>query len=39
MTDEVVCGPPLVEYYGRFGLAPIQGMGLRTPRNLAARTG
>jgi ribosomal protein S18 acetylase RimI-like enzyme len=36
---DLVCDPPLVEYYGRFGLASIQGMGLRTPRNLAARTG
>jgi GNAT superfamily N-acetyltransferase len=36
---DLVCDPPLVPYYERFGLAPIQGMGLRTPRNLAAATG
>jgi GNAT superfamily N-acetyltransferase len=32
---DLVCDPPLVPYYQRFGLAPIQGMGLRTPSNLA----
>lgn len=36
---DLVCDPPLVPYYQRFGLAPIQGMGLRTPSNLAGATG
>jgi GNAT superfamily N-acetyltransferase len=36
---DLVCDPPLVAYYQRFGLAPIQGMGLRTPRNLDGQTG
>jgi GNAT superfamily N-acetyltransferase len=35
---DLVCDPPLVPYYQRFGLAPIQGMGLRTPSNLAGWT-
>jgi GNAT superfamily N-acetyltransferase len=36
---DLVCDPELVAYYRRFGLAPIQGMGLRTPGNLAGATG
>jgi GNAT superfamily N-acetyltransferase len=36
---DLVCDRPLVAYYQRFGLAPIQGMGLRTPSNLADATG
>jgi GNAT superfamily N-acetyltransferase len=36
---DLVCDPPLVPYYQRFGLVPIQGMGLRTPSNLAGATG
>ena len=35
---DLVCDPPLVPYYQQFGLAPIQGMGLRRPRNLASPT-
>jgi GNAT superfamily N-acetyltransferase len=36
---DLVCDPPLVPYYQRLGLAPIQGMGLRTPSNLVGTTG
>ncbi|MCW2641299.1 MAG: acetyltransferase [Dactylosporangium sp.] len=35
---DLLCDPPLVNYYRRFGLAPIPGMGLRTPRNLDGTT-
>jgi GNAT superfamily N-acetyltransferase len=35
---DLLCDPPLVKYYRRFGLDPIQGMGLRTPRNLNTTT-
>jgi GNAT superfamily N-acetyltransferase len=35
---DLLCDPPLVNYYRRFGLDPIQGMGLRTPRNLNTTT-
>jgi GNAT superfamily N-acetyltransferase len=31
---DLVCDPPLVSYYRRLGLAPVQGMGLRRPANL-----
>ncbi|HEV7896357.1 MAG TPA: GNAT family N-acetyltransferase [Planosporangium sp.] len=35
---DLLCDPPLVKYYQRFGLEPIQGMGMRTPRNLGGTT-
>jgi GNAT superfamily N-acetyltransferase len=35
---DLLCDPPLVNYYRRFGLDPIPGMGLRTPRNLDRTT-
>jgi GNAT superfamily N-acetyltransferase len=31
---DLVCDPPLVPYYRRLGLAPVQGMGLRNPASL-----
>jgi GNAT superfamily N-acetyltransferase len=35
---DLVCDQPLVAYYRRIGLTPIQGMGLRTPSNLVGGT-
>ncbi|GAA1807455.1 GNAT family N-acetyltransferase [Planosporangium flavigriseum] len=35
---DLLCDEPLVPYYRRFGLMPIPGMGLRTPRNLSSTT-
>jgi ribosomal protein S18 acetylase RimI-like enzyme len=35
---DLLCDPPLVKYYQRFGLQTIPGMGVRTPRNLGGTT-
>jgi GNAT superfamily N-acetyltransferase len=35
---DLLCDPPLIAYYRRFGLVPIPGMGRHTPSNLAGTT-